>query len=95
MNAYSLDFRELVVSYVEEGHTQAETARHFKLHPDAVGRWIKLKKTTGSLRAVPVPRSPHKLPLDALEEYVKEHLTRFCERSRRILIAEKMLSRGL
>lgn len=73
MNAYSLDFRELVVSYVEEGHTQAETARQFKLHPDTVGRWIKLKKTTGSLRAVPVPRSPHKLPLEPLEKYVKKH----------------------
>ena len=73
MNAYSLDFRELVVSYVEEGHTQAEAARHFKLHPDTVGRWIKLKKTTGSLRAIPVPRSPHKLPLEPLEKYVKEH----------------------
>ena len=73
MNAYSLDFRKLVVSYVEEGHTQAEAARHFKLHPDTVGRWIKLKKTTGSLRAVPVPRSPHKLPLEPLEKYVKEH----------------------
>ena len=73
MNAYSLDFRKLVVSYVEEGHTQAEAARHFKLHPDTVGRWIKLKKTTGSLRAIPVPRSPHKLPLKSLEEYVKEH----------------------
>ena len=73
MNAYSLDFRKLVVSYVEEGHTQAEAARHFKLHPDTVGRWIKLKKTTGSLRAIPVPRSPHKLPLEPLEKYVKEH----------------------
>ena len=58
---------------MEEGHSQAEAARHFKLHPDTVGHWIKLKKTTGSLRAIPVPRGPHKLPLDALEEYVKEH----------------------
>ena len=73
MNAYSLDFRELVVSYVEEGHTQAEAARHFKLHPETVSKWIKLKKTTGSLKAVPVPRSPHKLPLEPLEKYVKEH----------------------
>ena len=43
------------------------------MNPDTVERWIKLKKTTGGLKAVLVPRSPHKLPLDALEEYVKEH----------------------
>ena len=77
MNSYSLDLRELVVAYVEEGHTQAEAARQFKLHPVTVSRWIKLKKTTGSLKVVAVPRSPHKLPLDALEEYVKKHPDEF------------------
>ena len=73
MNAYDLDLRELVVAFVEEGHSQAEAARQFKLHPGTVSSWIKLKKTTGSLKPVPVPRSPHKLPLEALEKYVKEH----------------------
>ena len=73
MNAYDLDLRKLVVAFVEEGHSQAEAARQFKLHPETVSSWIKLKKTTGSLKAVPVPRSPHKLPLEALEKYVKEH----------------------
>ena len=73
MNAYSLDLRKLVVAYVEEGHSQAEAARQFKLHPGTVSKWIKLKNTTGSLKAIPVPRSPHKLPLDALEEYVQKH----------------------
>ncbi|MBR1734512.1 MAG: transposase [Alphaproteobacteria bacterium] len=73
MNAYSLDLRKLVVAFVEEGHTQAEEARQFKLYPGTISRWIKLKRTTGSLKAVAVPRSPHKLPLDALEKYEKEH----------------------
>lgn len=73
MNAYSLDLRKLVVAYVEEGHSQAEAARQFKLHPVTVGRWIKLKNTTGGLKAIPVPRSPHKLPLDALKKYVQKH----------------------
>ena len=73
MNAYSLDLRKLVLAYVEEGHSQAEAARQFKLHSVTVSRWIKLKKTIGSLKAVAVPRSPHKLPLDALEKYVEEH----------------------
>lgn len=46
-----------------------------------VGRWIKLKKTTGSLKWC-CTESPHKLPLDALEKYVKEHLDEFFERNR-------------
>lgn len=73
MNAYSLDLRELVEAFVEEGHSQAEAARQFKLHPVTVSRWIKLKKETGSLKVVAVPRSPHKLPLDELGKYVEEH----------------------
>ena len=73
MNAYSLDLRELVVAFVEEGHSQAEAARQFKLYSGTVSRWIKLKRTTGSLKVTPVPRSPHKLPLDDLEKYVKKH----------------------
>lgn len=77
MNAYSLDLRKLVVEFVEEGHSQAEAARQFKLHPVTVSRWIKLKKTTGSLKAVAIPRSPHKLPLDALEKYVEGHPDEF------------------
>ena len=77
MNAYSLDLRKLVVAFVEEGHSQAEAARQFKLHPGTVSKCIKLKRTTGSLKVIPVPRSPHKLPLDDLEEYVKEHPDEF------------------
>ena len=73
MNAYSLDLRKLVVAFVEEGHSQAEAARQFKLHPETVSKWIKLKNTTGSLKVIPVSRGPHKLPLEPLEKYVKEH----------------------
>lgn len=73
MNAYSLDLRKLVMSYVDDGHTQADAARHFKLHPVTVNRWMKLRRTTGTLKAVPVPRSPHKLPLEPLKRYVEEH----------------------
>lgn len=62
---------------VEEGHSQAEAARQFKQHLVTVSRWIKIKKTTGSLKVVAVPRSPHKLPLDEFEKYVEEHLDEF------------------
>ena len=73
MNAYGIDLRKRVVRYVESGHSQAEAARHFELSPVTVSRWIKLKATTGSLKVVPVPRSPHKLDREKLKAYVKEH----------------------
>ena len=60
-----------MVTFVEEGYSQAEAARQFKLHPMTVNRLIKLKKAAGSLKVNAVPRSPRKLPLDALEKYVK------------------------
>ena len=73
MNAYSLDLREKVVAYVQEGHSKIETAKVFNIDRSTVSRWINLVKENKSLKPVPTPRSPHKLPLDKLEAYVKEH----------------------
>ena len=73
MNAYSLDLREKVVTYVQNGHSQRETAKVFNLNKSTVGRWMNLVKENKSLKPVPTPRSPHKLSLEKLESYVKEH----------------------
>ena len=73
MNAYSLDLREKVVAYVQNGHSQRETAKVFNLNKSTVGRWMNLVKENKSLKPVPTPRSPHKLSLEKLESYVKEH----------------------
>ena len=37
----------------------------------------KTQKTTGSLKVIAVLKSPHKLPLNALEEYVQKHTDAF------------------
>lgn len=71
MNAYSLDFRKAVLSYVDEGHSQRETARLFKVTPRSISKWLKLRDE-GKLQAVPVPRGPHKLFLEPLKAYIDE-----------------------
>lgn len=58
--------------YVDEGHTQKEAAALFKITPKCVSKWLKLR-AQGKLQAVPVPRSPHKLFLEPLKEYIDEH----------------------
>ena len=73
MNAYSLDLREKVVAYVQNGHSQRETAKVFNINKATVSRWMKLVKENKSLKPVPTPRRPHKLSLEKLEAYVKEH----------------------
>ena len=73
MNAYSLDLREKVVAYVQNGHSQREATKVFNLNKSTVGRWMKLVKENKSLKPVPTPRSPHKLSLEKLESYIKEH----------------------
>lgn len=72
MNAYSLDFRKAVLMYVDEGHTQKEAAALFKITPKCVSKWLKLR-VQWKLQAVSVPRSPHKLFLEPLKEYIDEH----------------------
>ena len=72
MNAYSLDFRKAVLAYVDEGHSQRETTALFKITPRCVSRWLKLREQ-GKLQALPVPRSPHKLFLEPLKEYIDKH----------------------
>ena len=72
MNAYSLDFRKAVLSYVDEGHSQRKAARLFKITQRSISKWLKLRDE-GKLQPIPVPRGPHKLFLEPLKAYIDEH----------------------
>jgi transposase len=73
MNAYSEDLRIKVINYLESGHTQEETSALFGVCKRSIVSWLKLKETTGSLKAVSTPRTPHKLHDKDVLEYVKSH----------------------
>ena len=47
---YSIDLRERVVSYIQDGHTQKEASTVFKLPRQTIYNWLRLKVETGHLR---------------------------------------------
>ena len=48
--AYSIDFRERALEYMDEGHTYKELYEAFKIYPSAISKWRKLLEETGSLK---------------------------------------------
>ena len=71
--AYSADLKLRVTSYVEEGHTLAQTAAIFnKVHPWSIIHWRKKYKATGNVENQ-LRRPVNKKIISAkLLEYVKE-----------------------
>ena len=51
--AYSLDLRERVVGFVEEGHSRRATAAHFKVSVSLVVNLVEAVRTRGSLEPKP------------------------------------------
>ena len=89
VNAYSLDLRKKVIAYIQKGHTQKETAKVFDINVSTVRRWLRLVEENKSLKPVPTPRRPHKLSLEKLEEYVKEHPDAFLHEIAKALGSKK------
>jgi len=71
MNALSLDLRVRVISYIDLGHSVIDASIRFFVSAKSIRRWLKLREQTGSLEAIPTPRSPHKLHDKDLLEYVE------------------------
>jgi transposase len=46
---YSIDLRERVLSYIEDGHTQKEASEIFKIPRQSIYNWFCLKAETGNL----------------------------------------------
>jgi len=66
---YSLDFRQRVVSFIEEGGSQREAMRIFKVSHNTIYRW----QTAKDLQ--PKKHGPRRRKIDtaALARHVKEH----------------------
>jgi len=69
--SYSIDLRERVIAYIEQGGRKLDAARLFDVGRPTIDRWLQLKKETGSLKDSPLePRSWRKLCPEALTAYV-------------------------
>jgi len=71
--AYEKKFKERVLEYLTEGHTERETATVFKVGRSSIQNWKKAIAKTGSLEVKKRNRRAKKLPLEDLEAYVSMH----------------------
>lgn len=87
MCAYSLDLRERIVRAVDHGRTYHEVADLFEISPTTVGRYCRLQRDQGHLRAQSPPGRPrqiapsdHPALLEQVSAYPDATLEEHCER---------------
>jgi transposase len=74
--AYDKHYRARVVKYIlDEGHTQKEAAKIFKVGTTSIKNWIAAYKANGTAGGgyTVANRKPRKLQPEALEAYMREH----------------------
>lgn len=70
---YTLDLREKVIKYLENGHSQRSCAEVFSLHLSTVHRWWKRYISEGHFNPRKRLGSKGKVDPEALMEYVNSH----------------------
>ena len=70
---YDIKFRQRVIEYMGEGHTQKETARTFKVSTATLWKWKSQLKETGTLSPKKRKETWRKIDPEKLRQYVAEH----------------------
>ena len=70
--AYSKDFRERAIAYMDEGHTYKQLYEAFKIYPATIEDWRKLLKETGSLDPQYRKIRKRKIDLEKLKQAIEE-----------------------
>jgi len=71
--AYDKRYRERVLSYLWEGHTQEKAHQVFKVSTHTIREWRRLYMETGSLKKRELKRSFKKIDPEKLVAYITEH----------------------
>ncbi len=71
--SYSVDARELIIKYRNNGHTLENTNAEFNVSISTIRKWEKLKSEKGSLKKKELNRSPRKYPGDKLRAFLSEN----------------------
>jgi transposase len=66
--AYSKDYRERAIAYLDEGHTYEELYETFKVYPSRIAEWRKLLNETGDLKPQYRKTRSRKIDLEKLEQ---------------------------
>ena len=71
--AYEKKFKERVLAYLSEGHSQQETSVTFGVGTTTIKEWKKRAKANESLEPKVRNRQPKKIHPDELKTYVSTH----------------------
>lgn len=71
--SYSLDLKNRVLSFIEEGHSKVEASKLFHVSKRAIFLWIKEKKAQGELKLKLHDRKPYKIDEIALIQYIQKN----------------------
>jgi transposase len=68
--SYSVDTRELVIRYLNNGHTEEEAKKEFGISVPSMTKWRRMLRETGSLEDRKPERKPRKLHDEELKAYI-------------------------
>jgi len=71
--AYSTDTREMVLRFLNKGHTYEEARAELGVGISTIKAWKKLQNETGSLVKRPLERTSRKFHDEELKTYVSEN----------------------
>ncbi len=71
--AYSLDFRQKVLQYIDKTGSISKAAEIFQLSRNSIYQWLKLQKKTGSLNHQAKGTKPRKVDRKKLKEHLDKH----------------------
>lgn len=71
--SYSIDLRERVIKFIEEGGSKTEAARIYAVCRDTIYDWLKKKTENGTLSDASPKRKWKKIEPSALLAYVEEN----------------------
>jgi transposase len=72
---HPIELRERVVAFVNEGHSNREAARHFRVSPRFVNNMMILHRSSGSLAAAKQGHPPGGTKLMAHADWVRERMS--------------------
>ena len=71
--SYDIKYRERVIEYLKEGHTEKETAAVFKVSTFTIWKWKSKLNESGTLESKKRQGKWRKIDPCKLTEYIKEH----------------------
>jgi len=70
---YSTDLRKKVLDYIDEGHSQSNASKTFKISRKTIYNWMQLRRTGNYALSREHKRKPRKIDHEKIKDYIKKH----------------------